>query len=136
MFKNARRICFGLIATLLTTTAFAAPRLRCEITQSDLNASYQFAPVADPYRVEAIDINGNFRFKAVVIGDATHVDYVKLYTYHLAGTRPVLLHEAVYTAPQAQPHPAIDALSGTTFVYSPALERELKYACALFEVTP
>jgi len=101
-----------------------------------LNASYEFTPVTDPYPVKAIDINGKFRFKAVVIGDATHVDYVKLYTYHLAGKRPVLLHEATYTAPQAQVQPAADALSGTTLLYSPALERELKYACALFEVSP
>lgn len=94
------------------------------------------APTTDPYRVKAIDINGRFRFKAVVVGNAQQVDYVKLYTYFPSARQPVLLHEATYLAPVVQTGSAPAALTGLNTVYSPSLERELQYQCSLLEVAP
>ena len=54
----------------------------------------------------------------------------------MADRQPVLLHEVRYEAPVAQAAPAPSALTGRHFIYSPRLEREFQYGCALFEVTP
>ena len=121
-------------------TVAAAPLLRCQIDQGGTTRMLEFAPVSDPYGVRAIDINGRFRFKAVVIGDARHIEYVKLYTYSQTRRQPVLLHVAKYMAPVALPaglpEPSFAALTGHQYLYSPQLERELQYGCALIEVAP
>lgn len=123
----------ALAATLLAgpvagvTDAAAAPLLRCELTQAGETQSRDFPPVTDPYLVRAVDINGHFRFKAVVVGDDQRLDYVKLYTYYEGRRQPVLLHQATYPAPAAGP------LTGTQRLYSPRLERELQYRCAVVE---
>lgn len=133
-FRSALWICL-LTGVVLPAAASAAPRLRCQLEQGGESRALEFAPVADPYSVEAADIRGNFRFKAVVIGDAQHVEYVKLYIYYLSDTQPVLLHAAKYLAPAAQIAPTPAALTGVNYLYSPRLGRELQYGCALFEVT-
>ena len=112
----------------------AAPLLRCQIDQGGTTRMLEFAPVSDPYRVRAIDINGRFRFKAVVIGDARHIEYIKLYTYSQTRRQPVLLHVAKYMAPLALPQASFDALTGHQYLYSPQREREMQYGCALIEV--
>ena len=123
----------GILASaLIPATTCAAPLLRCQIDQGGSTQMLEFAPVSDPYPVKAIDINGRFRFKVVMVGDERHIDYIKLYTYSHARRQPVLLHEAKYMAPVAGPAPA--ALTGLNYVYSPQLERELQYQCSLQEV--
>jgi hypothetical protein len=116
--------------------AAAAPLLRCQIEQGGISRMLEFAPVSDPYRVKAIDINGRFRFKAVVIGDARHIEYIKLYTYSQTRRQPMLLHVAKYMAPVVLPQASPGALTGHQYLYSPQLEREMQYACALVEVAP
>lgn len=116
--------------------AAAAPLLRCQIDQGGATLMLEFAPVSDPYSVRAIDINGRFRFKAVVIGDARHIEYIKLYTYSQTRRQPVLLHVAKYMAPVALPQASFGALTGRQYLYSPELEREMQYGCALIEVAP
>ena len=96
----------------------------------------EWAPVTDPYSVRAIDINKSFRFKAVVIGDERRVEYVKLYAYYQGKRQAVLLHSAQYMAPVALSAPSPTALTGLNRLYSPRLERELQYGCALVEVAP
>ncbi len=120
----------------MPATATAAPRLRCHIEQGGTSQVLEFAPVADPYSVPAISINGRFRFKAVVIGDARSVQYINLYTYYQTERRLLLLHEAKYQAPTIQANPARDALTGGNYLYSPGREREFQYGCALLEVSP
>jgi hypothetical protein len=117
-------------------SAAAAPLLRCQIDQGGSTRMLEFAPVSDPYLVKAQDINGRFRFKAVVIGDAHHVEYIKLYSYSQTRRQPVLLHVAKYMAPVALPPAAFDALTGHQYLYSPQREREMQYGCALIEVAP
>ena len=125
-----------LLAALLPAPAFASPLLRCQVTYAGATKVIEFAPLADPYSVEGINIYGRFRFKAVVVGDERHIDYVSLYTYYESARQPVLLHQAKYTAPVASQAPGTTALTGEQRVYSPDLERELQYACAVYEVAP
>ena len=128
----------SLLFLLLPAVASASPLLRCQVTYAGATRVLEFAPVADPYRVEAVDIDGRFRFKAVVIGDERRVDYVSLYSYYEAERQSVLLHQAKHLAPVARAssasNPAPGALTGQNHVYSPGLERELQYACVLVEV--
>jgi len=135
-WSAALAACLLLVAP--AGTAHAAPLLRCRIDQGGDTRMLDVAPVADPYTVAAVDINGRFRFKAVVIGDAAHVDYVKLYVYVHTARQPLLIHQSTYLSPQpgakADTSPA--ALTGVNQVYSPQLERELQYACALLESAP
>ena len=128
----------SLLFLLLPAVASASPLLRCQVTYAGATRVLEFAPVADPYRVEAVDIDGRFRFKAVVIGDERRVDFVSLYSYYEAERQSVLLHQAKHLAPVARAssasNPAPGALTGQNHVYSPGLERELQYACVLVEV--
>lgn len=135
---SARRarvaLMLGLLAAGVPAAATAAPRLRCHIDQGGTSQVVDFSPVADPYAVQAIEINGRFRFKAVVIGDERQVQYVNLYTYFQTERRLILLHEVKYVAPEVRSDPAPDALTGRHFLYSPGREREFQFACALVEV--
>ncbi len=97
---------------------------------------FEFSPETSPYAAKAIDINNQFRFKAVLVGDARQIEYVKLYTYDFPKRQPVLLHEAKYMAPIASPISQPASLTGVNYVYSPRLERELQYECTLLEAAP
>lgn len=125
-----------LLGGLISASAAPALLLRCQIDQGGATQVLDFPPVSDPYGVKAIDINGRFRFKAVVIGDQQHLDYIKLYTYSQARRQPVLLHVAKYMAPALPSGATSVALTGVNYIYSAQLERELQYNCALLEVAP
>lgn len=119
---------FGVLCPL-----YASPLLRCQIDQGGNSQILDFPPVSDPYPVKAININGRFRFKAVVIGDAQQIEYIKVYVYSQTKRQPILLHLAKYMAPMPRADSSFDALTGINYVYSPQLERELQYGCALLE---
>ena len=126
-----------LLQMWLSATLFAAPLvLRCEIHQGDEIFHADFLPGSDPYTAEAKNINERFRFKAVVIGDEQHIEYVKIYTYYKEQHQVVLLHEVKYMPPFRQSEPSFAALTGVNYLYAPAMERELQYGCALLEVQP
>jgi hypothetical protein len=128
-----------MLAWAWLTPAIAAPVLRCQIDQGGTTRVLEFSPTSDPYSVRAVDINGRFRFKAVVVGDALHIDYIKLYAYSQNRRQPVLLHVAKYMAPVAAPETSqasFAALTGHQYLYSPQREREMQYGCALIEVAP
>lgn len=125
-----------LFAGFVPRPVIAAPLLRCQITQSGESRIVDFPPVNDPYSVKAIDINGRFRFKAVVIGDVRKVAYIKLYIYDHAVPQPMLLHEAKYLAPVPLLDGSYAALTGVIDVYSQPMQRNLQYGCALLEVAP
>jgi hypothetical protein len=136
--KAVRTIAAAGVAAgcLLPVSARAAPLLRCQIDQGGDTRVLDFAPVADPYTVAPVDINGRFRFKAVVIGDARHVEYIKLYIYATNPRHPMLLHQSTWLAPASSHDAGPSALTGVNHVYSPQLERELVYGCALREQAP
>lgn len=135
---SSRPACaIGLLAGCLLSTALqAAPLLRCQIEQGGTSRVVDFMPVADPYSVKAIDINARFRFKAVVIGDATRVEYIKTYVYTYTKRQPILLQQTSYLAPAISSNPQPTAFTGVNYVYAPGLERELQYSCALLEAIP
>jgi len=56
---------------LLGNAAQAETRLRCQLEQGGQHFDLEFAPVLDPYTVVSVEINHPFRFKAVVVGDAS-----------------------------------------------------------------
>jgi hypothetical protein len=121
-----------LIAALGSATVFATPLLLCTVDQGGTSQVLEFVPESSPYTAKAFDINGQFRFKAVVVGDARQIEYIKIYTYDFPRRQPVLLHEVKYMAPV----PGSASLTGVNYVYSPRLERELRYECALLETAP
>lgn len=121
---------------VLSATATASPLLRCQIKQGGQTISLEATPTNDPYTVKAIEINGRFRFKAVVIGTTQQVDYIKLYSYYTPSRQPVLIHQATYLAPIVPTDTNSSSLTGINTVYSPALEREMQYQCSLQEVAP
>jgi len=125
-----------LLISLYSANVLAMPLLRCKIDQGGTTQVREFAPMSSPYTAEAIDINGRFRFKAVVVGDVRQIEYVKIYTYDNPKRQPVLLHEAKYMAPVVYPATQFASLTGVNYVYSPRLERELQYECALLEAAP
>lgn len=123
------------LALLSSGAVQAAPLLRCQLSYAGATQTLEAAPGSDPYGVEARDIGGRFRFKAVVIGNDRRIDYINLYAYYQTRRQPVLLHEAKYTPPfaaTASPY----ALTGLHYLYSPDLGREFQYGCTLEGVQP
>lgn len=116
--------------------AWAAPLLRCQFEVNANTYQHDFTPVADPYKAESVDLDGRFRFKAVMLADAHRVSLINLYVFYQTRRQPMIMQHTKYVEPLAQLDPAPHALTGQVAVYSPFLGKELKYACALHEVTP
>lgn len=124
----------SLVSALFPAMLQASPVLRCKIDQGGVTRMLDVTATDDPYRVRAIDINGRFRFKAVMIGNERQIDYIKLYTYDQARRQPALLHQSVYLMPSVSA--ATASMTGIHIVYASDLERELQYQCSLLERTP
>ncbi|HEU4855024.1 MAG TPA: hypothetical protein VFS89_07010 [Nitrosospira sp.] len=135
---HLRKLLAGMAIVLAmcshSTASAASPLLRCEISQGGEAYIVDFLPRIDPYTVEAKNINGKFRFKAIVLGNEKLVESVKIYTYYQEQHQMVLLHEAKYMPPFSQSPSSPAALTGVNYLYSPRLEEELQYGCALLEV--
>jgi hypothetical protein len=127
----------AVLATLASFDAAAAPRLYCHIEQGGTTRDLQFSASSNPYTAPSTAINNRFRFKAVMVGDGQHVDYIKLYTYYQTRRQAMLLHEVKYLAPRvelnAQAGRDAASLTGIVYLYSPLLGREIVYSCALRE---
>ena len=117
------------------TAAWSAALLRCEVTYAGSTQVIETAPVADPYPVASVDIGGRFWFKAVMVGQGSRVDYVKLYAYLDTPRQPLLIHEAVHLPP-FQAGAAAYPLTGRQHLYAGPVERELIYHCTLQGVQP
>jgi hypothetical protein len=125
----------GVAAVTLSLSASAAPLLRCEVSYAGTTHVVEARPVADPYPVPSVDIGGRFWFKAVMVGDAAHVDRILLYAYLDTRKQPILIQEARYLPPfQASTTPYI--LTGEQHLYAGPVERELIYRCTLQGVAP
>ena len=122
-------------AFTLAAPALASPLLHCEVEQAGEVRTIDVRPGANPYDFKAIDIQGNFRFRAVVIGDAQRIDYVKLYTYYQKSRLPVLMHQVKYLAPAMPGAGNAVPLTGVVQLFSPRLGREIQYSCALVEAS-
>ena len=116
--------------------AQASPLLRCEFEHGGQRQVKDFAPVSEPYGVRAVAFDDDFRFKAVLAGDAQRVQYVSLYTYHVQRGEAVLLHQAKYLAPVVAPAYMPGSLTGMQTVHEPRIGLPLHYHCGLFEAAP
>jgi hypothetical protein len=125
-----------VVASLLLSQAvFAAPLLHCDVTYAGATQAVETGPVADPYPVASVDIGGRFRFKAVMVGDDAHVDYIKLYAYLDTSRQPLLIQQVSYLPPfKATATPYL--LTGEQRLYAGPVERELIYSCTLQGVRP
>lgn len=76
IFRVARWFLYAMPPCLLLVAEArsATPLLRCQLGQSDVQRTVEFVPVSDPYTVKAVDINGRFRFKAVVVGNEQSIN--------------------------------------------------------------
>jgi len=122
-------------AWLLALPVWAAPLLHCDVTYAGSTQTIETEPVADPYPVASVDIGGRFWFKAVMVGQGSRVDYVKLYAYLDTPRQPLLIHEAIHLPP-FQAGAAPYALTGTQHLYAGPVERELVYTCTLQGAQP
>lgn len=118
-------------AALAAAPACAAPLLRCQLEQGGEVRIVETAPGSNPYEFKAIDLDGRFRFRAVMIGKAGAIDYVKLYAYYRKDGLSVLMHQVTYPAPPVPGEGATLALSGLVTLYAPPLGRQLQYSCGL-----
>lgn len=124
-----------MVALLLSHSATAAPLLRCEVAYAGTTHVIEARPEADPYPVPSVDIGGRFRFKAVMVGEAQRLDYIKLYAYLETPRQPVLIQQATYLPPfMVTPMPY--ALTGDQRLYAGPVERELQYRCTLEGLAP
>lgn len=134
--KRLVPLVIGLVLAWAPSQAtFAAPLLRCEVAYAGTTHTVEARPLADPYPVPSVDIGGRFRFKAVMVGEAQRLDYIKLYAYLETPRQPVLIQQATYLPPfqtTAQPH----ALTGEQRLYAGPVERELSYRCTLEGLAP
>lgn len=122
----------GLATLFCVPNLQAAPLLQCEMTYAGSTQTLQTAPVADPYTVASVDVGGRFWFKAVMVGAANQVDYIKLYAYLDTRRQPVLVQQVTYLPPFVQGR----SLTGQQFVYAGPVERELQYQCTLTGEAP
>jgi hypothetical protein len=123
------------LSMLFCASVSASPLLHCEMTYAGNTHILETAIGGDPYKAESIDIDGRFRFKAVVLGTIQKIETVKLYAYYVTGKQPVLIEEVRHDAPFAMSDSPY-ALTGLHMLYAPPLGRELQYGCALREVKP
>jgi hypothetical protein len=132
MIDSRVRMNFLILPFMLCTPALAAtaPLLRCQVTYAGATHNLETSVGGDPYAIKSIDIDGRFRFKAVVLGTDRHIEQVKLYAYYEGRRQPVLIEEAKYMPPFAVSDSPY-ALTGLHYLYAPPLWRELQYGCAL-----
>ena len=140
---NARLKCalsLSLLAVSGITSQASAQQdqavLQCRVEQGGESFVFQARPVQNPYLAPTLNINGRFRFKMVVVGSAQAVDYIKIYAFDNPRRQPVLLQFAHYANPLFSTSDNPAALTGVQTVYSPRLEREMQYQCALYERAP
>jgi hypothetical protein len=108
----------------------AAPLLRCTASYYGVPVTIDARITADPYDVPSVDIDGRFRFKAVMVGEKNKIEYIKLYAYFQAETRDIPIHQTTYLPPfklSSKPIP----LTPLNHLYAGDYERELQYQCTL-----
>lgn len=125
-------LAFACAAAFALTAAHGTPTLRCQLTYAGSTQTLEATPVTNPYPVGSVDVGGRFRFKAVMVGEGTQLDYIKLYAYLDTRRQPVLVQQITYLPPFV----ATASLTGKQFVYAGEVERELQYECNLQGVAP
>lgn len=124
-----------VMATLLVMagTPRAGQQVVCQIDQGGETWQLSFAPTATPYEAIPVDIHGQFRFKAVVLGTPDVIEHVTLSSQYILDTQAVPLHQSTHLQPRLPTGASRLPLGGRQAVYSPRLGREMRYECALTE---
>lgn len=127
---------FLLLSFTLANAALAQdtgrqPELRCNVTYASTTIQLRTTLQTDPYTVPETDIEGRFRFKAVMTGKPGKIDYIKLYAYLQKDQGDIPIHQASYTGPFAV-SPQVYKLTPNNQLYAGELERILQYECDLY----
>ncbi len=133
--KTSLPLIAPLLLVIAGAPALAAPLLHCEVTYAGSKHIVEVVPGSDPYKTRSIDIDGRFRFKALVLGTGERIDTIKLYAYYETRRQPILIQEMKLLPPFAVSD-LPDSLTGRQYLYAPPLGRELQYGCALMEAKP
>ena len=134
--STRRRSSYGGIACLLLALlhspnpAFAAPLLRCYATYADETQIIDARVSTDSYQLTPIDVGGRFKLKAEMHGEASTIDYIKIYAYFQTAHGDVPIHEASYYPPfQLKSEETL--FTPMNRLYAGPLERQLQYHCTL-----
>jgi len=120
----------ALCQTLAVTIAFASPLLHCEISYGGSTQIVEAGLNENPLTIDATDIAGRFKFKAVMIGKSDVIEYIKLYSYFQDEDKDILIQQASFYPPFHLKAGSV-ALGPKTSLYAGNLERELQYQCRL-----
>jgi hypothetical protein len=126
---------FALSTLFSSSTAMAAPLLRCQVAYAGTTHIIEAGPVADPYPVPSVEIGGRFRFKAIMVGSDARVDRILLYAYLDTKRQPILVQQAKYLPPYTTSETPY-RLTGEQHLYAGVVERELIYSCTLQGIQP
>jgi hypothetical protein len=86
-------------------------------------------PTSDPYRVQPLNIDDVFEFKAVYVTAPADVAVLDLYTYHVSERGPVIIEQTKYRPPFPKNGPgAAGTFTGSHYVYGPN-GAEFLYSC-------
>ena len=107
-------LAFACATAFALTAAHGAPTLRCQLTYAGSTQTLEATPVRNPYPLASVDVGRRFRFKAVVVGEGTQLEYIKLYAYLDTRRQPVLVQQVTYLPPFAN----TPSLTGKQFVYA------------------
>jgi hypothetical protein len=127
-----------LLATLMTgltshteaSTKLTQPLLRCEVTYAGSTHTIETTITSNPYLAPLHDIGGRFYFKAVMAGNGSKLDYIKLYAYLQGRDVDIPIHQASYKKPIHVSN-AMKAITPINYLYAGEAERELQYQCFL-----
>ena len=125
------RFCtLAAIFMLASAPSYATPLLRCMVSYAGSTHIIESGTTQKPYEVTSVDIDGRFRFKAVMVGAGDRVDYIKLYAYFQTRHNKLPIHQATYLPP-FNPSAAPVKLTPLNSLYAGDVERELQYQCSL-----
>lgn len=130
--KNALlMLSFTLANAAVAQNTAQQSELRCDVTYGGVTTRLQTGLQTNPYLVPETDIEGRFRFKAVMIGQPGKIDYIKLYAYLQKANGDIPIHQASYTGPFAVSR-EVYKLTPNNQLYAGELERILQYECDLY----
>ncbi|MBB3224989.1 hypothetical protein [Pseudoduganella umbonata] len=114
----------------LASPAGNVPHLACEAEYGGAARRVEVMPVAGPYLATAVTVEP-FRFKALMVGDARTILYIKLYTYYDTPQGVRLLQVSRYVSPALPTDRRSRDVTGRVRLYEPILGRQFTYICWL-----
>lgn len=126
---------FLLSLSVVSVDAHSAPWLRCQVGYAGSTQIVETGITNDPYSVEPVDIQGRFKFKAVITGSDSSINYIKLYAFFQTKSADIPIHQATYY-PLFQLSKQETPFTPKNSIYAGDVERELQYQCTLEDKQP